>query len=187
MFVQDVPAITEKFTQRYGFNIVGRRDTSSGPQWVLQSGLSRFLISQRSNNPAIQPTTFSSASYSSVDSVVNVALEVDSVEDLTSRLANGGNSVLTPPTTVRDNDGEVRYSVVKSPVGDVVHTLLNKTNYPEATFLPGFTRHHGGDDVTGQLTSHMDHFVYVCRPGESQHVAKWYQQYFGMQRLYTSR
>lgn len=71
------------------------------------------------------------------DSVFNVALEVKDVDELTRRVEGRGGHVLREPTNLKDRHGQVRYSIVTSCFGNVVHTLIDKKNY-SGEFLPGF-------------------------------------------------
>lgn len=73
----------------------------------------------------------------SIDSVFNIALEVKDVDAVTRRVEGSGGRVLREPTDIQDSHGQVRYSIVTSCFGNVVHTLINKKNY-SGEFLPGF-------------------------------------------------
>lgn len=189
MQVKDVSAVTNKFTSQYGFTVIGQRHTTSGRQYLVQSGSSRFLISPRANVTAHARPTLMSVTDSccrtecAVDTAMNVAVEVDSVTAVTERVACGGSEVLQEPTTLTDQHGTLQYSIVRSCVGDVLHTLLNTKLYTR-DLLPGFTS-VPHELSSGNHVTHMDHFVYVCRPGESYGIAKWYEDCFNMKRLYT--
>ena len=73
------------------------------------------------------------------DSAFNVALVVKDVDEVTKRVKTQGGHVLREPTIVGDSDGQVRYSIVKSCFGNVVHTLIDKQDY-SGEFLPRFER-----------------------------------------------
>ncbi|XP_050716575.1 4-hydroxyphenylpyruvate dioxygenase-like protein isoform X2 [Eriocheir sinensis] len=72
-----------------------------------------------------------------IDSVFNAALEVKDVDEVTRRVKERGGHVLREPTNINDSHGQVRYSIVTSCLGNVVHTLIDKKNY-SGEFLPGF-------------------------------------------------
>ncbi|XP_064097783.1 4-hydroxyphenylpyruvate dioxygenase-like isoform X1 [Macrobrachium nipponense] len=93
-----------------------------------------------------------------VDSVFNVALVVKDVDAVTQRVRSRGGQVLREPTDLparsrsrgrgsrrKGESGHVRYSIVRSCCGNVVHTLIDKSNYG-GFFLPGFEPigHHQG-------------------------------------------
>lgn len=72
-----------------------------------------------------------------IDSVFNVALVVKNVDDVTNRVRSLGGQVLQEPTDICDDFGRVRYSIVASCCGNIVHTLLDKVGY-DGEFLPGY-------------------------------------------------
>lgn len=74
-----------------------------------------------------------------IDSVFNVALVVKDVDQVTKRVKAQGGRVLREPTIVKDCHGQVKYSIVSSCFGNVVHTLIDKQDY-SGEFLPRFER-----------------------------------------------
>ena len=125
-----------------------------------------------------------------VDSVRNVCFEVEDVERSFEVLRSLGCSFLVPPTTVEDENGLVTYSVVKTVVGNVCHTLVDKTKYG-GVFLPGFDAagkdgSSGEEDVSCPVT-HFDHITYACRNKSTHQVMSWYEKMFGFQRFIISR
>ncbi|XP_032430819.1 4-hydroxyphenylpyruvate dioxygenase-like protein isoform X2 [Xiphophorus hellerii] len=122
-----------------------------------------------------------------VDSVSNVCFEVEDVERSFKVLRQLGCNFLVPPTTVEDENGLVTYSVVKSVVGNVCHTLIDKTKY-RGTFLPGFTITEKDpslqkEDLSCPVT-HFDHITYACPRKSSHQVMEWYGKLFGFQRFF---
>ncbi|XP_043959702.1 4-hydroxyphenylpyruvate dioxygenase-like protein [Gambusia affinis] len=122
-----------------------------------------------------------------VDSVSNVCFEVEDVERSFKVLRQLGCNFLVPPTTVEDENGLVTYSVVKSIVGNVCHTLIDKTKYG-GTFLPGFTTTEKDlslekEDLSCPVT-HFDHITYACPRKSSHQVMGWYRKHFGFQRFF---
>lgn len=122
-----------------------------------------------------------------VDSVSNVCFEVEDVERSFKVLRHLGCNFLMPPTTVEDENGLVTYSVVKSIVGNVCHTLIDKTKYG-GTFLPGFTVTEKDwnlekKDLSCPVT-HFDHITYACPRKTTHQVMKWYEELFGFQRFF---
>ncbi|KAJ8404806.1 hypothetical protein AAFF_G00331930 [Aldrovandia affinis] len=129
----------------------------------------------------------------SVDTVCNVCFEVEDVERTFSALQNQGCDFLVPPTNVQDDRGIVSYSVVKSIVGNVCHTLIDKTKY-QGTFLPGFNdvenvTKNGArfDDLASCPITHFDHITYACPRKSTPGVMRWYEKHFGFQRFLIDR
>lgn len=126
-----------------------------------------------------------------VDSVRNVCFEVEDVERSFKVLRHLGCSFLVPPTTVEDEDGAVTYSVVKSIVGNVCHTLIDKTKYA-GVFLPEFNATErdwssGKEDDDPCPVTHFDHITYACPRKSTHQVMQWYEKLFGFQRFFIER
>lgn len=129
-------------------------------------------------------------SLSPVDTVSNVCFEVDDVERSFNALRTLGCHFLVPPTTVRDDGGPVTYTVIKSIVGNVCHTLIDRTKY-QGSFLPGFDLIGGcnledEEDLCCPIT-HFDHITYACPRRTTRQVMKWYEDLFGFQRFFIER
>ncbi|KAM4526495.1 4-hydroxyphenylpyruvate dioxygenase-like protein [Fundulus diaphanus] len=122
-----------------------------------------------------------------VDSVSNVCFEVGDVERAFKELRRLGCDFYVPPTTVEDENGLVTYSVVKSVVGNVCHTLIDKTKYG-GIFLPGFDVTEKDWDLEKEDLScpvtHFDHITYACPRNSTHQVMKWYEKLFGFQRFF---
>lgn len=148
-----------------------------------------------------------------IDSVFNVALAVKNVDLVTNKVRSLGGQVLQEPTDICDDLGRVRYSIVTSCCGNVVHTLIDKKNY-EGHFLPGFEKLSHDDSITKNLRNetggvseqcplnsidtlqcqndprvltYVDHVTYVLETGTSHDLITWYEHCFGMKRFFTNR
>ncbi|CAB1344009.1 unnamed protein product, partial [Coregonus sp. 'balchen'] len=130
----------------------------------------------------------------SVDTASNVCFEVEDVERSFKSLRNLGCDFLVPPTEVCDEKGLVTYSVVKSIMGNVNHTLIDTSKY-KGDFLPGFQE---VENVTDNCTpmakstdscpiTHFDHITYACPRRCTSQVMRWYERYFGFQRFFIDR
>lgn len=125
-----------------------------------------------------------------VDTVNNVCFEVEDVQRSFKVLRDLGCNFLVPPTTVEDVNGPVTYSVVKSIVGNVCHTLIENKNY-EGVFLPGFDVTEKDwsleeEDMSCPVT-HFDHITYACPRKTTHQVMGWYEKVFGFQRFFIDR
>lgn len=139
-----------------------------------------------------------------VDSVFNAAIVVRDVGAVTLRVEQRGGRVIKQPRVLKDNDGEVTYSIIATNFGNVVHTLVDKRNYRGA-FLPGFNMaqeetlsrddkqrccHESADDdesVPVPVSTHLDHVAYVCDEGKSTEIIQWYEAIFNMKRFLVNR
>jgi hypothetical protein len=123
------------------------------------------------------------------DTLFNVCLEVGDVDQVTKRCSKLGSDILQEPITISDGygGGEVRYSRIKSIVGNLQHSIVCTRKFT-GLFLPGFERWVDNCDVTSpisapELTHFMDHVTYVCHTGESHAILSWYAECFGMKRF----
>uniref|UniRef100_A0A8B9CKJ0 4-hydroxyphenylpyruvate dioxygenase n=1 Tax=Anser brachyrhynchus TaxID=132585 RepID=A0A8B9CKJ0_9AVES len=117
----------------------------------------------------------------------NVCFEVEDVPGLCKRLQGQGCSVPVPPTEVSDDGGSVTYGVVRSVVGNISHTLLDRSRY-RGPFLPGFQTVRGAPREAGDRVeiTDFDHITYVCPRGGARAALDWYQRCFGFQRFLLS-
>ncbi|XP_057371717.1 4-hydroxyphenylpyruvate dioxygenase-like protein [Daphnia carinata] len=174
--------IASYFLDKLGYSLRGRRETAVNTQWVIGSHKSIFLVTENKKlyRPEFVPFSHFSSSVNQVDTVFNVALEVKNLEHVTNKMQKDGGMLFHPVTEVEDKAGKVRYSIVGSCCGNIIHTLLDKSQY-QGSFLPTFQESvaaRGEEPFT-----HVDHLTYVCRPGESQNIIKWYQNCLGMQKF----
>lgn len=81
-----------------------------------------------------------------IDSVFNIALVVKDVDKVTDKVRSHGGKVIREPDNIHDRAGRVRYSIVASPCGNIVHTLIDKMQY-KGDFLPGYKKWKEMGDV----------------------------------------
>lgn len=176
--------ITAYFMEKLGYSLRAQRDTAVSQQWVVGSQKSIFVVTEKKKLCGTEAVEFSyfPSSFNQVDSVFNVALQVKNLEHVTAKMQKGGGKLFHPVTEVEDKDGKIRYSIVGSCCGNIVHTLLDKSQY-KGSFLPTFQEValEGEESIT-----HVDHVTYVCHPGESQNIINWYENCLGMKKFQTN-
>lgn len=214
LHVLNAEKIANDLVSKFKFNLFAARLTDTSRQLALRKGAAVFVVNERPdrrglnevrNAPSSDPhrilvgkhagghqsrCLYDISPSSSVDTVSNVCFEVEDVERSFDALRNLGCNFLVPPTTVEDGNGRVTYSVLKSVVGNVCHTLIDRTNYKGA-FLPGFDVLQkdyslGEDDKSCPIT-HFDHITYACPRKTTQQVMRWYEHLFGFQRFFIDR
>lgn len=214
LHVLNAEKIANDLVSKFKFNLFAARLTDTSRQIALRKGAAVFVVNERPNHrglnevrnaPSSDPHRIAVGKHaekhqsrclydvspcSSVDTVSNVCFEVEDVERSFDALRDLGCNFLVPPTTVQDVNGRVTYSVLKSVVGNVCHTLIDKTNY-KGSFLPGFNV-LGKDcsleeDDTSCPITHFDHITYACPRKTTQQVMRWYERLFGFQRFFIDR
>ncbi|NXV79505.1 HPDL protein, partial [Atlantisia rogersi] len=173
----------------FRFQPVAVRETPEVRQLALRRGSAVFLVNERL---ALGPTGTASRGFlydvdprPALGTASNVCFEVDDVLGLCRQLQSRGCSLPVPPTEVRDDGGSVTYGVVSSIVGNVSHTLLDRSRY-RGPFLPGFQPIAEAPLGDGIEITHFDHITYVCPPGGARMALDWYQRCFGFHRFLLS-
>lgn len=210
---------TLKTLRRYGFVPFAKRETAICKQVATRLSSIVFIVSEKTRGFKIRNKLLRSIRNESylvlcsrceneeasdddddddhVDSVFNVALNVKNVHSLTDRVKmHDANSVLHPPSVVKDTNGHMSFSIIKSICGNVVHSLLNLENY-HGHFLPGFTEisninsyddtYSTEIDTINSNITHVDHVTLACHTGYSESIIKYYQNAFGMEKFKISR
>lgn len=218
LHVSNAEKIANDLVSKFKFNLFATRLTDRSRQLALRKGAAVFVVNERGNrnrgvglNEELPGITdryshrvnvgkhsqdhctkclYDVSSLSPVDTVSNVCFEVEDAERSFSALRQLGCNVLVPPTTVQDDGGHVTYTVVKSIVGNVCHTLIDRTKY-RGSFLPGFdvigiSSMEDEEDSSCPIT-HFDHITYACPRRTTQQVMKWYKDLFGFQRFFIDR
>ena len=176
----------KQFCGNFGFQVLAR---SSCPNRVtLNRDAINFVLSEGARER---------------DTVFNVALEVKDVRKAVDIVKQNNGQIIKGPEILADCNGEVESAVIQTPVGNVVHTLLNASGY-EGVFLPGFqvcdnkmALRETPDYVTTELSNpqtivkdriltHFDHITYACPQGTVQTMMKWYEKCFGFTRFNIS-
>ncbi|NXS63916.1 HPDL protein, partial [Brachypteracias leptosomus] len=172
----------------FRFQPVAVRETRRVRQLALRRGATIFLVNERL---APGPAAISSHDFlydvdpqPALGTASNVCFAVDDVPGLCKRLQSQGCSLLVPPTEVRDDGGSVTYGVASSVVGNISHTLLDRSCY-RGPFLPGFQPIQGAPSTVGDgiEITHFDHITFVCPRGGARVALDWYQRCFGFQRF----
>lgn len=212
--VSNAEKVTGDLVSKFKFSLFATRLTDGAKQLAVRKGAAVFVVTERPGRagvgmnenglharaprpPHVGTTPHNAGEPSGclydvsarhpVDTVNNVCFEVDDVQRSSRALRHLGCDFLVPPTTVHDRCGYVTYSVVKSIVGNVCHTLIDRTKY-KGSFLPGFEG-VGGDfrppdaDTSCPIT-HFDHITYVCHRKTTRQVMRWYEKLFGFQRFF---
>lgn len=196
--VRNGEEFVRKFTKQYKFELAATRKTAHLRQWVLKSGIATVLLTQQDSSGACDvqdkycvgwlPVNYKEDSRGfscQIDSVFNVALKVKSLMQVLDKFSRSGVSILKPATKLSDKFGSISFAVVKSCVGNVVHTLIDDSNY-KGIFLPDFEADKNFSG-SSELVSHFDHVTFACACGDSGRILDWYAHHFGMRRFLINR
>lgn len=189
--------LANNLIHKFGFQPFAIRMTEWSKQLVCRRGAAIFIVNEKLKSAVREvPPWLSSGCFKdkvimydvdpqyAVGTASNICFETKDVTGISQHLQEQGCQILIPPTNAADKDGYVTYAVVKSVLGNISHTLLDRTQY-RGPFLPGFhvvkgasKEFQGSKEVT-----HFDHITYACSKGNSQAVLDWYKHCFGFQRF----
>lgn len=126
------------------------------------------------------------------DTVSNITLDVSDVEQITGHVQHNGGKVLSSSQKVTDAYGQTISSVIQSPCGNVVHTLIDRTDY-SGLFLPGFQPITTStfnmlslpnlENESDNLITHLDHIAFACKEGTTLQIIDWYKKCLGFKRF----
>ncbi|XP_049420100.1 4-hydroxyphenylpyruvate dioxygenase-like protein [Epinephelus fuscoguttatus] len=206
LHVSNAEKVASDLVSKFKFSLFATRLTDRSTQLAFRKGAAVFIVNERPNHSNVRMNEdprgvnmgkhnqdystkclYDVSPHHPVDTVSNVCFEVEDVERSFMALRNLGCNFVVPPTTVLDESGPVTYSVVKSIVGNVCHTLIDRTKY-KGSFLPGFDVIEKDcsspeEDMSCPIT-HFDHITYACPRKTTHQVMRWYEKLFGFQRFF---
>ncbi|MFC0433617.1 4-hydroxyphenylpyruvate dioxygenase [Kutzneria buriramensis] len=152
----------------------GNRDHKS---FVLKSGSARFVI----NGGVAPDSPLLDHHRKHGDGVVDLALEVDDVDQCISHARAQGATVLEEPHDVSDEHGTVRRAAIAA-YGETRHTLIDRSRY-DGPYLPGYvvktstvTRPEGAPK---RLFQAVDHCVGNVELGRMDYWVEFYNRVMG--------
>jgi 4-hydroxyphenylpyruvate dioxygenase len=90
-----------------------------------------------------------------------------------------------------DEHGSIEYACIKTSVGNLVHTIIDTSNY-SGPYLPGFTPvtiplHHHQQQPNEGIMSIIDHVAIAVPRGFAHDTMAWYERVLGMARFAINR
>ncbi|XP_074076436.1 LOW QUALITY PROTEIN: 4-hydroxyphenylpyruvate dioxygenase-like protein [Macrotis lagotis] len=175
--------------RRFGFRPAAVREAGGWHQLALRSGRAVFVVTEGAGGAGPGPL-YDLAPARGLPTASNACFEVADVRAAVRALRALGCAVAVEPRAVADAGGAVRYAVVRSPVGDLSHTLLERGAY-RGPFLPGFRACGPGAPAgdprdaagPGDWFSHVDHLALACPRGRAAAWLRWYQRCLGFRPL----
>ena len=199
---KDLKLQVQRFCLLYGFRVYGRwRDVilQQKEKVVLKKDRIYFVLHEDAK--------------AECDYVDNIALEARKLSELCELIPK--ENILVKPAPVDctissqfEKQSSIKGAVIRSPVGRVKHTLVDKSNY-RGLFLPNFTLHQYSEEdnlfqenksceiIDGLFSlSHevvdlkscsndtlmLDHITFAVNSGTSFDLIKWYTDFLHMER-----
>jgi len=138
---------------------------------------------------------------SEIDSIDDVAFTVDSVSSHCEQAILHNTQVLQLVTYIsssgtiisEDELNDVSFitkAVIKSPVGNLKHTLINKQSYSNHEFLPGFIKQSEDDALFNQTDESeiefVDHIALAVGQNETCKFIDWYYKVLNLERFLST-
>ncbi|MFP2905682.1 4-hydroxyphenylpyruvate dioxygenase [Pyxidicoccus sp. 3LFB2] len=180
LFVANLPQAVQSFCDGLGFQVVGE----AGPQAcegrrhsrVLQQGGIRLAISAPLH-PADE-----AAAYVELhgDGIRDIALRVQDAAEAFHEAVQRGARPIQEPVCSEGPEGRLIRAVVGSPVGDVVHSLIQR-DAPDSQFWPGrYLMQDGVRHAPSSMMADVDHLAICVMPGSLGPCVEFYQRVFGL-------
>ncbi|TRY59417.1 hypothetical protein DNTS_004319 [Danionella cerebrum] len=190
LHVSNVEKVAHELASRFQFTVFAARLTDR-KQLALRHGSAIFVVNERSPEDRGEEDLYGPRDYYPVDTVSNVCFEVPDLKSVARSLHERGEcEILHGPAEFhdpRDNLGSVSFCVLRSAVGNVRHTLVERSQY-RGDFLPGFCQvqghRAGGVPTSSGSVTHFDHVTFACTRGSSARVRRWYRNNFGYRRFF---
>lgn len=96
--------------------------------------------------------------------------------------------MIVPCRQATDKHGFIEYACIKSCIGNVVHTLIDESQY-SGPFLPGFTPVSTAEKkISSQsVVQSIDHIAFAVEKQVGLSSVAWYEKVFDMKRSVVSR
>ena len=108
----------------------------------------------------------------------NVVFRVSNIQVAYEIAYKAGAKILTGPETLSDSSGTIQTFTIQSPFTNVVHTIVDSTNYG-GVYFPGYKPYTCNKSVGNSGISHVDHIAFACNTGDSETIVRWYENCFG--------
>jgi 4-hydroxyphenylpyruvate dioxygenase/4-hydroxymandelate synthase len=179
LFVADLQDAARTFRDGFGFQIVAEAGPRPGWEgrhgYVLQQGGIRIILT------AALHSTDEAAAYVELhgDGIRDIALRVPDAAEAFHEAVRRGALPLQEPACSEDADGRLIRAVVASPVGDVVHSLIQR-DAADSQFWPGRFRMREGIHVPSHsMMLGVDHLALCVVSGSLGTGVDFYQRVFG--------
>jgi 4-hydroxyphenylpyruvate dioxygenase len=115
------------------------------------------------------------------DGVKVLALMVDDAYDAFEQTTKRGGKAYMQPTTLTDDNGEIKMSGIHT-YGEVVHLFIERKNY-NGVFMPGFKAHKTNYNPTPVGLKYVDHCVGNVDWNQMNPWVKFYEDVMGFKNI----
>ena len=124
-----------------------------------------------------------------VDTVCDLCLECSNIDKIVEKsFLYDKQCIQTSLTSHEDEFGTIKYAVLKPPIGNMQHTLVDLSNYT-GPFLPGFKLYSNIDTTVANpkakpnLIQTIDHVAFAVHMSQTDTLLNWYNHCMDFNRL----
>ncbi len=179
LFVADLQEAAHSFCDGFGFQIVAEAGPQTGLEgrhaYLLQQGGIHVILTA-ALHPADEAAAFVQLHG---DGIHDIAFRVPDAAEAFREAVQRGARPVQEPAVSEDANGRLIRAVVASPIGDVVHSLIQR-DAASSQFWPG--RFRMREDVrlpSRPVMRTVDHFALCVAPGSLATGVDFYQRVFG--------
>ncbi len=182
-WVGNARAFTAFLASAYGFDIVGYAGPETGRRdrvsHVVQQGRIRFLVTGAlsPDSPIAEHVRLHG------DGVRDICFLVDDAEAAYDAALRRGALPERPPSDDADEHGVIRHAAIKT-YGETVHTFLDRSNYRDEAFAPGYVAVESPQPPGGPVgLDRFDHIVGNVERGRLETWVDYYEDVLGFDKL----
>jgi len=191
--VDDVQKFSLYLTEKLKFRFFAKKTSQCNQEYgeiLAFKHHSVIFLVQKRLNAAIESTDliesdklFDDCYSYSADTAYDICLECNHIQTVVERstLLKNDAAVVGKIYQVSDSSGSVEFVRMKSPLGNVQHTLVDLTGY-QGDFLPGFQT-YPLEERDSTIISSIDHVAMCVRVGETDSLISWYNNCFNFRRV----
>jgi len=173
------------YRNAFGFDVIAYAGLETRVKheagYVLQQGNIRFVLV----SPLSDQHPESQRLVKHGDGVMDIAIDVEDVQETYRKTTERGGVGLTPPTLLEDEQGVYEFATIRT-YGDTTHTFINRDRY-RGVFAPGYSPID--PERYSPSTAHpvglkaIDHVVGNVEEGKMDEWVNFYRKVLGFEQL----
>jgi 4-hydroxymandelate synthase len=183
LYVGNLEEAAKPFCSGFGFRVTGRSGPETGRpgrrSLLLQQGRIRLVLTQT----LVEGDEVSDYVTVHGDGVKDIALAVPDAAAAFQEAVQRGAQPVRQPRVFEGPHGRLIQATVASPVGDVVHSFIQR-DAPETDFWPGRFQPVVSAAPEREILATLDHVALCLLPGSLEDTVRAYSQIFGLRETH---
>jgi 4-hydroxyphenylpyruvate dioxygenase len=173
------------YRNAFGFDVIAYAGLETRVKheagYVLQQGNIRFVLV----SPLSDQHPESQRLVKHGDGVMDIAIDVDDVQETYRKTTERGGAGVTPPTLLEDEQGVYEFATIRT-YGDTTHTFINRDRY-RGVFAPGYlpidSDRYSPTTANPVGLKAIDHVVGNVEEGKMDEWVNFYKRVLGFEQL----